>query len=172
MKTIYLTLASLIAMGSFAQKSYERYSKEKAVADLSVKSKYDVGIKSQPLWSNDFANSSDWIIANTTNDNQNWLITTTKSSSLALGTGTWVDPNNTISDENGYALFNSDAIGKLGGSQDATITYSGSIDLTANSNVIIEFAQRIRRFSKTKTYVGVSSDGGSTWKDIEVNAIK
>jgi hypothetical protein len=172
MKTIYLTLASLIAIGSFAQKSYERYSKEKAVADLSVKSKHDVGIKSQPLWSNDFAKSGDWIIANTTNDNQNWVITTTKSSSLALGTGTWVDPNNTISDENGYALFNSDAIGKQGGSQDATITFSGSIDLTANSNVIIEFAQRIRRFSATKTYVGVSSDGGSTWKDIEVNASK
>lgn len=172
MKTIYLSLASLIAMSSFGQKSYERFAKEKSEFSFSSKYKGNETTKSQPIWSNDFSKTSDWIIANTTNDNQNWAIVTTVDNTLALGTGTWVDPNNEITNENGYALFNSDKVGKQGGSQDATITFSDVIDLSGNSDVFVEFAQRIRRFSATKTYIGFSSDGGTTWKDVEINASK
>jgi hypothetical protein len=172
MKTIYLSLASLIAMSSFGQKSYERFAKEKSELSFSSKSKWNETTKSQPIWSNDFSQSSDWIIANTTNDNQNWAIVTTADATLALGTGTWVDPNNEITNENGYALFNSDKVGKQGGSQDATITFSGVIDLSGNNDVVLTFPQRLRRFSSTKTYIGLSPDGGSTWKYIEINANK
>ncbi len=128
--------------------------------------------KATPLWQNDFSNASDWVISNNTGDNQNWEITTTTDPSIGYNTGPWVDASDVVSNENGYALFNSDGVGSDGGMQDAYITNATAFDLSANANVIIQFYQRIRKFTNTETFVQVSSDNGATWTDFEVNAAK
>jgi hypothetical protein len=172
MKIIYLTLATLVSVSTFAQKKFDRVAKEKnPINEFSPKLK-PTGQNKITLWSNDFSNANDWIIANNTSDNQNWVISTSTSPSLGYGMGPWIDAGNSVSNENGYALFDSDAVGTQNGNQNATITYAGFIDLTSNTDVVLEFAQRVRKFTTTKTYVGVSLDSGATWTDFELNASK
>ena len=74
------------------------------------------------IWSNDFATASDWAISNNTNDQQDWVISTSTATNLGYGTGAWVDGSNTVTNENGYALFDSDFVGADGGNQDALMT--------------------------------------------------
>jgi hypothetical protein len=173
MKIIYLSIFTLIASSLVAQKpTYERFLKEKnSASELSPKVK-PADANKISIWTNDFSNQNDWAIANSTNDNQNWVISTSTSANLGYGMGPFVDAGNNITNENGYALFDSDAVGVNNGNQDATITYTGLIDLTGYNNVVIEFAQRIRKFTLTQTFVGVSIDNGANWTDYELNASK
>jgi hypothetical protein len=124
------------------------------------------------IWSNDFSASGEWVISNNTNDNQDWVISTSTSTSLGYGTGAWVDGSNTVSNENGYALFDSDAVGSNGGNQDAIMTFTGSINCSAYTNVILEFNQRIRMWTTTQTIFEISNDGGTVWIPFEVNSDK
>jgi hypothetical protein len=172
MKLFYATLASLICLSSFAQKKYDRVAKEKNMTnEFSPKIK-PIDQNKIIIWSNDFSDSTEWVIANSTNDDQNWVISTSVSPSLGYGMGPWTEAGNSVSNENGYALYDSDFVGTQNGSQNATITYGGFIDLTGYNDVVIEFAQRIRKFTNTRTYVGVSADSGATWTDFEINASK
>jgi len=172
MKLFYATLASLICLSSFAQKKYDRVAKEKNMTnEFSPKIK-PIDQNKIIIWSNDFSDSTEWVIANSTNDDQNWLISTSVSPSLGYGMGPWTEAGNNVSNENGYALFDSDFVGTQNGTQNATITYGGFIDLTGYNDVVIEFAQRIRKFTTTRTFVGVSADSGATWTDFEINASK
>lgn len=124
------------------------------------------------IWSNDFATASDWAISNNTNDQQDWVISTSTATNLGYGTGAWVDGPNTVTNENGYALFDSDAVGADGGNQDALMTYTGTIDCSAYPNVVLEFNQRIRMWQTTETIFEVSNDGGTTWIPFSVNLDK
>jgi hypothetical protein len=126
----------------------------------------------QVLWQNDFSNPTEWAISNNTNDQQDWVISTSTATTLGYGTGAWVDGSNTVSNENGYALFDSDALGSNGGSQDALMTYTGSIDCSAYPNLILEFNQRIRLWQTTETIFEISNDGGTTWIPFSVNLDK
>ena len=138
---------------------------------FKVKPEKDVQ-KSLPIWENDFSVSSEWDIANSTADAQNWEISTSTATTLGYGTGAFVDPLNEISNENGYALFDSDAIGTNGGSQDATITCNQTIDLSAYPNVVLDFNQRVRMWQTTQNFVEISTDNGVTWTQFEVNLDK
>jgi hypothetical protein len=172
MKKIYLlTALAFSSLGVFAQKQ-KLAAKE---MNLEIVQKPTVKPSSQQkvtIWTNDFSIASQWAIANATSDDQNWVISTSTSTSLGFGTGAWVDANNTITNENGYALFDSDALGTDGGNQDATITYTGSIDCSSYPNVILEFTQRIRMWQTTETIFEVSNDNGATWIPFAVNLDK
>ena len=122
------------------------------------------------VWSNDFSTASQWAITNATNDNQNWVITNLANNTMGYNTGSWKETAITVSNENGYALFDSDAVGADGGTQDANITFNNTIDLTGHPNVILEFNQRIRIWQTTQSIVQISTNGGTTWTDFEVNA--
>ena len=124
------------------------------------------------IWSNDFATASDWAISNNTNDQQDWVISTSTATTLGYGTGAWVDGSNTVTNENGYALFDSDAVGADGGNQDALMTYTGSVDCSAYPNVVLEFNQRIRMWQTTETIFEISNDGGTNWIPFSVNLDK
>ena len=115
------------------------------------------------LWTNDFSNSSDWLITNETNDNQNWIITNNNIiSNIAI-------PFNSSTYSNGFALFNSDAVGYNGGSQDASISTVNSIDFSGYTNIVLSFEQIFRKYQGYEsTYVGVSTDG-INWNYILVN---
>ncbi len=122
------------------------------------------------IWDNDFSASSDWTISNNTADAQDWVITTLSSTATGYGRGTWLEPINPVSNENGYALFDSDLVGVDGGFQDASITLiSGGANLTGYPNVVLTFAQRVTMWTTTETTVLVSIDGGTVWQPYPVN---
>ncbi|MCX6256820.1 MAG: T9SS type A sorting domain-containing protein [Bacteroidia bacterium] len=118
------------------------------------------------LWTNDFSVASNWVITNTTGDNQNWIITTsapvgTYSSALGIIGSTTA--------ANGFALFDSDHLGTTGGTQNASITNSAPINLTNKINTSVTFQQKYRRYQVDRTYIGISTNG-TIWTDFEVNA--
>lgn len=121
------------------------------------------------IWKDDFSAPNKWVISNKTSDNQNWVITKISSTSAGYNTGTWVDTAN-VSEQNGYALFDSDGVGADGGSQNADITTKGTIDLTNYPNVEIRFRQRVNLWQNTVTNVQITTDNGTTWTTYNVNA--
>ena len=172
MKKIYLlTALAFASLGVSAQKQ-KLAAKE---MNLEIVQKPMVKPTSQQkvtIWSNDFSTASQWAASNLTNDSQDWVISTSTSTSLGYGTGAWIDPNNTITNENGYALFDSDLVGAPNGNQDATLTYIGTIDCSAYSNIAIDFNQRIRMWNTTETIFEVSNNNGLTWVQFPVNVEK
>lgn len=174
MKKLYTLLGiSLLYTLSFAQKTNgPKIRKENnAFLEKAPLQKKEQNAKIT-IWSNDFSNAANWSISNNTNDSQDWVISTSTSTSLGYGTGAWVDASNTISNENGYALFDSDAVGQDGGNQDALITYTGTIDCSAYPFVVLEFNQRIRMWQTTETIFEISNDGGTVWTPFAVNTDK
>ncbi|MFM7666576.1 MAG: T9SS type A sorting domain-containing protein [Bacteroidota bacterium] len=174
MKKIYVLLgATFFSTLVFAQKNTAiKMRKEKnAITEQMPTPKKEHQTK-VTIWENDFSTSSDWTISNNTNDQQDWVISTSTATNLGYGTGAWVDGANTVTNENGYALFDSDAVGADGGNQDALMTYTGTIDCSAYPNVVLEFNQRIRMWQTTETIFEISNDGGTTWIPFQVNLDK
>lgn len=173
MKKIYfLGFAALSVFGVNAQRNISESkmrvfgAEEKAAKPMLT----DQASTKAVVWSNDFSTASQWAITNATNDNQNWVITNLANNTMGYNTGSWKETAITVSNENGYALFDSDAVGADGGTQDASITFNNTIDLTGHPNVILEFNQRIRIWQTTQSFVQISTNGGTTWTDFEVNA--
>jgi hypothetical protein len=172
MKKIYLlTALAFASLGVSAQKQ-KLAAKEMNVEVIQQPTVKPTAQQKVTIWSNDFSTASQWAFSNATNDNQDWVISTSTSTSLGYQTGAWVDPNNTVTNENGYALFDSDLVGQDNGNQDAFMTFTGSIDCSSYPNVILEFNQRIRMWQTTETIFEVSNDNGATWVPFSVNLDK
>jgi hypothetical protein len=172
MKKIYLlTALAFASLGVSAQKQ-KLAAKEMNVEVIQQPTVKPTAQQKVTVWSNDFSTASQWAISNLTGDNQDWAISTSTSTTLGYQTGAWVDPNNTVTNENGYALFDSDAVGQDGGNQDAFFTYTGTIDCSAYPNVVLEFNQRVRMWQTTETIFEVSNDNGATWVQFPVNLDK
>ncbi len=172
MKKIYLlTALAFASLGVSAQKQ-KLAAKEMNVEVIQQPTVKPTAQQKVTVWSNDFSTASQWAISNLTGDNQDWAISTSTSTTLGYQTGAWVDPNNTVTNENGYALFDSDAVGQDGGNQDAFFTYTGTIDCSAYPNVVLEFNQRVRMWQTTETIFEVSNDNGATWAQFPVNLDK
>lgn len=90
-----------------------------------------------PFWTNDFSNSSDWIMVDLYNGGlQNWAITTNGP------TGSFSQPMGAIASttaQNGFALYDSDALNTQYTPQDATLTYNGTVDCSQYQYVNINF---------------------------------
>lgn len=174
MKKIYVLLgATLFSSLVFAQKnSAAKMRKEKNPITEQMPTPKKEHHTKVTIWSNDFGTAADWAISNNTNDQQDWVISTSTATNLGYGTGAWVDGANTVTNEDGYALFDSDAVGADGGNQDALMTYTGTIDCSAYPNVVLEFNQRIRMWQTTETIFEISNDGGTTWIPFAVNLDK
>jgi len=172
MKKIYLlTALALASLGVSAQKQ-KLAAKEMNVEIVQKPTVKPATQQKVTVWSNDFSTASQWTFANNTNDNQDWVISTSTSTSLGYSTGAWIDPNNTVTNENGYALFDSDLVGTSTGTQDAVMTYTGSINCSSYPNVILEFNQRVRMWQTTETIFELSNDNGTTWIQFPVNLDK
>ena len=120
------------------------------------------------IWSDDFSDAGKWSITTTAGDGQDWVITNVSSTTVGYGRGTWVDASNVVTNENGYGLYDSDAW--CGGSQDAFLSYTTPIDLSAYPKVAVRFAQRITLWQTTVTNIQFSIDGGANWLTVEANA--
>ncbi|MFM6934384.1 MAG: T9SS type A sorting domain-containing protein [Flavobacteriales bacterium] len=172
MKKVYLlTALAFASLGVSAQKQ-KLAAKEMNVEVIQKSSVKPAAHQKVTIWSNDFSVASQWAISNLTGDAQDWAISTSTSTSLGYSTGAWVDPNNTVTNENGYALFDSDAVGSNNGNQDALLTYTGTIDCSMYPNVVLEFNQRVRMWQTTETIFEVSNDNGTTWIQFPVNLDK
>jgi len=172
MKKIYLlTALAFASLGVSAQKQ-KLAAKEMNVEIIQQPTVKPTAQQKVTVWSNDFSTASQWAISNLTGDNQDWAISTSTSTALGYQTGAWVDPNNTVTNENGYALFDSDAVGQDGGNQDAFMTFTGSIDCSMYPNVVLEFNQRVRMWQTTETIFEVSNNNGATWVQFPVNLDK
>jgi hypothetical protein len=117
------------------------------------------------LWQNDFSDPTDWATSNDPSHTAgDWTITTNASA----GPTAALNPAAFTSVANGYAIIDSDAEGP-NGTQNAWIYYTSSINLSSQSNVVLQFQQTHRRYAET-TYVIYSLDGGINWGEVEVNA--
>jgi len=120
------------------------------------------------VWSNDFSNSSAWVIGNLASNTQNWIVTTNAPTGFYSSTMGAINSTTAL---NGFALYDSDAIGTAAnsmGDQNAYIQTSSSINLSGHPYVKIKFQQLYRKYN-CQTYVGVKV-GTNSWVDIEVNS--
>ena len=114
------------------------------------------------IWSNDFSNPTEWTLDNTSVPFLDWTITS-NADTIPVTT---LSPAVFTSVNNGFAFINSDAQGQSA-NQNANMTYSGTIDCSAYSNVSIVFEQSYRTYLDTRI-IRISNDGGVTWTDFFV----
>lgn len=166
MKKIYLTTAvlSICFTNVFSQlpsKSIETKKKNVSFDDFIKPSKIPVP-KGVVIWSNDFSNGNDWTYDNTSDPYLNWCITN-NADTIPVTT---LSPAVFTTVNNGFAFIDSDAQGTEG-VQNANMTYTGSIDCSAYSNVSIVFEQSYRTYLDTRI-IRISNDGGVNWVDFVV----
>ena len=114
------------------------------------------------IWQNDFSVGSDWAYDNTSSPYLDWTITT-NADTIPVTT---LSPAVFTTVTNGFAFINSDAQGNAG-VQNSNMTYTGSIDCSAYSNVSIVFEQSYRTYLDTRI-IRISNDGGTIWTDFVV----
>ena len=130
--------------------------------DYSAKQNKFEQPKGVVIWSNDFSNSSEWTYDNTSDPFLDWTITNNPDTIPV----TTLSPAVFTTVNNGYAFINSDAQGETA-NQNANMTYTGTIDCSAYSNVSIVFEQSYRTYLDTRI-IRISNDGGTTWTDFVV----
>jgi hypothetical protein len=178
MKKLYVSFLAVMAAGTFhAQvKSVNAPRLDKKASfevGSSVAHKHSSAVKSTVIWSNDFSNPNDWATANAgapDHTSGDWTITTNLNSAQSNPPQSQIAslvPAGHSTAANGYAIINSDAEGGAG-LQNAWIYYNNNIDLSAEQNIVLTFQQTHRRYTET-TLVIYSTNGGTTWQEIEVN---
>ena len=129
------------------------YHQKAAVASQSSVNRTDI-------WTNDFSVPADWTITSEAGAGA-WVIGTAIPSGAYL-----IDPIESTTAANGYALFDSDL--DCSGDQITNLTMLGSANCSTYPGVILEFQQQYRRFDDS-TFVFVSNDNGTTWVKYPVN---
>ena len=176
MKKILLSAcAILVASATFAQSKMAELPKELPIKFLAndvpvhyVPSSTVAASAPAPFWFNEFDNSADWTTYDAINGGlQDWVIGT------AAPTGSFSMPMGAIASTttaNGFAMFDSDALGtSAANTQDATITYNGTVDCSTYSYVNINFESSHRMFHDS-VFVEVSNDGWITFERYQVHA--
>lgn len=148
----------------FSQMTPAIYSPKDKYASFESKNKQTKPTfpKGVVIWSNDFSNGNDWTYDNTSVPFLDWTITN-NADTIPVTT---LSPAVFTSVNNGFAFINSDAQGESG-VQNSNMTYSGTIDCSAYSNVSIVFEQSYRTYLDTRI-IRISNDGGTTWTDFVV----
>lgn len=164
MKIVYAVFFSCVcSVAAVAQKNTS--SRIIPDAPISQKTTYVEAQRSQPvsgadrvtLWSDDFSNPANWIIAHSGDFNSDFEIGTGLES-----TGPYATPAIlSTTAGNGYAMYNSDGYGNEAGVayEQPHITTANPINLADNPNVVLEFETQYRRFNNEQTYLIVSTDG-------------
>jgi len=174
MKKILLSACVvLVALATFAQSKMAELPKESAIKflvnDVPVNYVPSNSVAAPaPFWFNEFDNSADWITYDAINGGlQDWVIGT------AAPIGGFSAPMGAIASTtaaNGFALYDSDALGTSAtNTQDATITYNGTVDCSAYTYVNINFESSHRKFQDS-VFVEVSNDGWLSFDRYQVHA--
>ncbi|MDT8411523.1 MAG: T9SS type A sorting domain-containing protein [Vicingaceae bacterium] len=166
MKKIYLSLLAVsIGSLSFGQVAVKKAHplRTESIGNV-VKQNPVEKPKGALIWSNDFSSSSDWTMSNTSSPATDWIITNDVNASPA---GAGLNPAGMATAANGYALIDSDGPGSSA-SQNAIIHITTPFSTIGISAVSLTFQQTHRRFQE-QTIVIVSTNGGTTWTEFEVN---
>ena len=171
MKKIYLCLIGFLATGTImAQKSPVVVDgKKNPLINEKAPSGSFNQLKGVTVWENDFSDATQWVITTDANGTPphtagEWTITTDVNAAPV----TALQPAGHTSAANGYAIIDSDAAGGTA-SQNSSIYCLDTIDLSAETSVVMVFEQTTRRYAES-TYVIFSTDLGATWQEVEVNA--
>jgi len=172
MKKIYFLSAALsIAIVGLSQSgsSNNELAIEKDHLTKQKKSKISP-LSKNVIYSNTFANPSEWVVAHDPNDcSLDWQI----GAGLAC-TGSY--PISTIlstTASDGYALLDSDSYGGATGGteiEDSWLTMSNPVDLNGYPNVVVEFETQYRRYNSENPYlvVGIGDGNGNVvWPDLD-----
>lgn len=113
-----------------------------------------------------FGTPANWIIDNASSNDAEWEFTTTGPyGSFSESYGVLAS----TSAADGWAMFDSDALGDNTTTHDTWIQMANPVDLTGFPSVAVTFQQLYAKF-QGNSYVEVSTDGGTNWTQFEVNA--
>jgi len=165
MKKILLSIVALLTINvSIAQ---QKVAQSNLIYDIkhvesvatTPSSSSSVAPAPAPFWTNDFSNSSDWTMVDLINGGlQNWVITTNGP------TGSFSQPMEVIASttaQNGFALFDSDALNTQYTPQEATLTYNGTVDCSQYQYVNINF-ECYHRVFRDSLFLETSLDNFAT----------
>jgi hypothetical protein len=157
--TVFATLTSI-----FSQNNLLKTKKFNSISSIHYKKKSN---RFSPIWTDNFSNSSTWTLTDLQNGgSQNWIIGTSgPSGSFSGGMGSI----NSTTASNGFALFDSDAIGSGSTTQDATITINSPINCSSYPGVILNFESYYRAF-QGNCYVEVSNNNGTNWTQYAIHS--
>lgn len=118
------------------------------------------------FYTESFDNSLNGWTVQTTQGSVNWKWTSTGPGPTS---STYPVPVLNTSTPSGWAIIDDDFEGVPGAATNSSLV-SPVIDLSsAPANLKVEFDQYFQEFQQDRTYVGVSTDGGTTWNETEIN---
>jgi thiol-disulfide isomerase/thioredoxin len=170
MKKILLSACVFaIITSSVAQEARTAISSVKKTAKSQTKNISDPAVQSlsapSAFFTNTFSNSGEWTAYSA--NGQDWVVGTTAPAgqySSAMGA------IQSTSAADGFAMFDSDIPGgSANNTQDATLTYNGTVDCSMYPGVKIAFESFHRKFQNT-VFVEVSNDSWASFETFEVHA--
>jgi len=166
MKLSYTALFFALSLGAHAQLQLPLHPEQRdgyRIPAVSMPLGEDRG---SAFYSESFDTSlNGWTVA-TTLGAVDWKWTSTGPGPTA---STYPVPVLNTSTPSGWAIIDDDFEGVSGASTNSALI-SPVIDLSsAPANLKVEFDQFFQEFQQDQTYVGVSTDGGATWNEVEIN---
>lgn len=117
------------------------------------------------VWSDDFSNPLNWIIAHDSPVDLDWQI----GVGLANIGGFPTDPVQSTTAANGYAMIDSDGANNPGPDEESSfMTTTGPIDLSAAPNAVLRFETNFRNYPPTRCFVVVSTNN-TDWPALNTN---
>ena len=172
MKKLYVSFLAVMAAGTF-------HAQVKSVnaPRLDKKASFEVGssvahkpsavAKSTTIWSDNFSTASNWVIASTGTNAEQWNIINTPNSIPVSALSPFAAPTAA----NGFLFVNSDANNTM--DQDGTpiittATTVNAIDCSAHSVVKVKYNHNFRWWHDTRG-IRVSGDNGATWTEFLIS---
>jgi hypothetical protein len=172
MKKLYVSFLAVMAAGTFhAQvKSVNAPRLDKKASfevGSSVAHKPSADAKATTIWSDDFSTASNWAIASTGTNSEQWHIINTPNSIPVSALSPFAAPTAA----NGFLFVNSDANNT--GDQDGTpiittATTVNAINCSAHSVVKVKYNHNFRWWHDTRG-IRVSGDNGTTWTEFLIS---
>jgi hypothetical protein len=170
-KITFALIALLFVSGAFAQqfrgsRAPQIQQEKNTVMSIKNHSKKGIGHATSTkavIWTNNFNTPAEWTMNHTAGFTGDWVV--------GPGSGIATSFDSLLSTSGGnIAWFNSDILGS-GTTNEAFLTYTGTINCTGHTNIQLVFNQYYTRYKTTynETVVQVSADG-TTWTDYPVNS--
>lgn len=166
MKVLYPALFSVLALGAQAQLQLPQHPIQRdghRSPAILMPSNTERG---SAFYSESFDTSLNGWTVITTQGSVDWKWTSTGPGPTA---STYPVPVLNTSTPSGWAIIDDDFEGVAGAPTNSSLI-SPVIDLSsAPANLKVEFDQFFQEFQQDQTFVGVSTDGGTTWNEVEIN---
>lgn len=169
--SLFLIGSSLLMSQSIKNIKHQKVeTKNDVIKPMTSKSPSNSIIKPKTtvLWSNQFDDADDWTIVNSSSTHDAWVFTSAPYTQSILD-GTGFTTLESTTNNNGYALINSDAAyaGDGNGQLVGTMTNVTPIDLSGQPDVLLMFEHNYRWWNDSRG-VRVSVDNGANWEEFPI----